>query len=99
MYAIRSYYGDNSFEKIIPITKDFEILGQYNATAFVLNITEAKIQPFYVTENIEQKESSTSIIRDEFFEINPVVNEKTSEQTFTYDETITNSEFTSYNFV
>ncbi len=85
--------GDNSFEKTIPITRDFEILGQYNATAFVLNITEAKVQPFYVTEIIEQKESSTSINSKDFFEINPVVNEKTSEPTFTYDEAITNSEF------
>jgi len=43
--------GDSSFEKTIPINNNFEILGKYNATAFVLSITEAKIQSFHLTGN------------------------------------------------
>jgi hypothetical protein len=84
--------GDNSFEKTIPITRDFEILGNYNATAFVLNITEAKIQSFYITENFESKENIQSISEESFFEINPLINEKTPEPTLTYDTTITKPE-------
>ena len=84
--------GDSSFEKTIPINNNFEILGKYNATAFVLNITEAKIQSFHLTGNFEPKENIPSINEESFFEINPLINEKTSEPTLTYDTAITEYE-------
>ena len=37
---------DDSFEKTIPINEKFQILGTYNATAFVTNVTAGKIQSF-----------------------------------------------------
>jgi len=37
---------DNTFEKIIPIDERFRIPGTYNATSFVLNMTDAKVQSF-----------------------------------------------------
>jgi hypothetical protein len=42
---------DNSFEKIISIDDKFQITGTYNATAFVLNMTEGKAQSFDVLLN------------------------------------------------
>ena len=84
--------GDSSFEKTIPIDGDFEILGRYSATAFVLNITEAKIQSFHIKGNIEQKESSSSISSGDLFNIKPAEIEKTIEPPLTYDTTISTSE-------
>jgi len=84
--------GDSSFEKTIPITKDFEVLGKYNATAFVLNITEAKIQSFHITENFESKENTPLTNKEDFFDVVLMENEKNLEPTLTYDTTITKSE-------
>ena len=83
--------GDSSFEKTIPITRDFEMLGEYNVTAFVLNITEAKIQSFLITEINGDIERSSSISGEEFFDFNPVSNEKISESTLKQDTTVDES--------
>lgn len=85
--------GDSSFEKSIPINGDFEILGKHNATAFVLNITEAKVQSFHLTENIEQKESFPTINEEYFFDTDAVINEKIQKPTLTYETKITEYEF------
>jgi len=37
---------DDSFEKAIPINEKFQVLGAYNATAFVLNMTAGMTQSF-----------------------------------------------------
>jgi len=37
---------DDSFEKAIPINEKFQVLGAYNATAFLLNITAGMTQSF-----------------------------------------------------
>lgn len=42
---------DDTFEKIIPIDSKFPISGTYNATAFILNMTEGKVQSFDVLLN------------------------------------------------
>jgi hypothetical protein len=84
--------GDSSFEKTIPITKDFEVLGKYNATAFVLNITEAKIQSFHITENFESIENTSLTNEENFFDVALTENKKNLESTLTYDTTITKSE-------
>ena len=84
--------GDSSFEKTIPITRNFEMLGEYNATAFVLNITEAKIQSFLITEISEDIEHSPLINEEEFFDLNPITNEKISESTLKKDTTVNESE-------
>jgi len=84
--------GDSSFEKTIPINNNFEILGKYNATAFVLNITEAKIQSFHITENFESKENTPLTNKEDFFDVVLMENEKNLEPTLTYDTTITKSE-------
>lgn len=46
---------DNSFEKIIEINEKFQVFGNYNATAFVTNVTEAKVASFeLLSSNIEK---------------------------------------------
>ena len=39
---------DNKFQKEIPVDSKFQISGTYNATAFVLNMTDARFKSFDV---------------------------------------------------
>ena len=52
---------DDSFEKAIPINEKFQVLGAYNATAFVLNMTAGVTQSFELVgviteENIDSND-------------------------------------------
>lgn len=50
---------DDSFEKTIPINEKFQVLGAYNATAFVLNVTAGITQSFdLVASNTEENVDS-----------------------------------------
>ena len=52
---------DNSFEKTIDINEKFEAFGSYNATSFVTNVTEGKIQSFeLLSSKIEKSDKSTT---------------------------------------
>jgi len=46
---------DNSFEKIIPIEEKFKVLGSYNATAFVLNMTAGKTLSFDIVNTVDNE--------------------------------------------
>ncbi len=46
---------DDSFEKAIPIKEKFQAIGKYNATAFVLNMTEGKTQSFDILNGVNEK--------------------------------------------
>ena len=46
---------DNSFEKIIPIKEKFQVLGSYNATAFVLNMTAGKTLSFDIVNTVDNE--------------------------------------------
>ncbi len=50
---------DNSFEKTIEINEKFQMFGIYNATGFVTNMTEGKIQSFEVVSAKIEKASDT----------------------------------------
>jgi len=43
---------DDSFEKTIPINEKFQVLGTYNATAFVLNMTAGITQSFDLVDSV-----------------------------------------------
>lgn len=46
---------NNSFEKIIPIKEKFQVLGSYNATAFVLNMTDGKTKSFDIVNTVDNE--------------------------------------------
>jgi len=52
---------DNKFQKEIPIDSKFEISGNYNATAFVLNMTDARFESFDVLGIESQKNVKTAL--------------------------------------
>lgn len=56
---------DNSFEKIIPINEKFQLIGNHNATAFVLNMTAGKTQSFNLVDILPEKELGS---KDKFSE-------------------------------
>ena len=56
---------DSSFEKAIPIEEKFQVIGTYNATAFVLNMTAGKTQSFDLLNGIHEKKIiSEDVISD-----------------------------------
>ena len=55
---------DNKFQKEIPIDSKFEISGTYNATAFVLNMTDARFQSFDVL-GIESQKNAKAVLEAE----------------------------------
>ena len=55
---------DNKFQKEIPIDSKFEISGTYNATAFVLNMTDARFQSFDVL-GIESQKNAKAVLEGE----------------------------------
>jgi len=62
---------DDSFEKVIPINEKFQVLGAYNATAFVLNMTAGITQSFELVgviteENIDSNDDL--VLTDSEFE-------------------------------
>jgi len=52
---------DNKFQKEIPIDSKFQISGTYNATAFVLNMTDARFKNFDVLGVESQKNINTIV--------------------------------------
>ena len=54
---------DNKFQKEIPVDSKFQISGTYNATAFVLNMTDARFKSFDVL-GIESQKNTNKIVSD-----------------------------------
>lgn len=52
---------DNTFEKTILLNEEFDLLGVHNVTAFVTNVTAAKIQSF---ELVSEKPEQNSAIKE-----------------------------------
>lgn len=70
-------HSNNSFEKTIPINEKFQILGTYNATSFITNVTAGKIQSFdLVSSNNEEPKEETQFFDEAYLENTP---EKTNQ--------------------
>jgi hypothetical protein len=68
---------DDSFEKAITINEKFQVLGTYNATAFVLNMTAGKTQSFdFDTSMTEKNPELDEGLLSDIEEFERVINEK-----------------------
>lgn len=84
---------DNSFEKSFFVDEKFEISGEYNATAFILNMTEAKTQPFQILEYyLPSDKSVTSELKDTL-DIKPKIDEEIFEPGVEYKPETTEQDF------
>lgn len=90
---------NNTFEKFIQIDSKFQAFGTYNTTAFVLNMTEAKVQSFDVfyesspigLSNVDNELENTDIFQENKIsesKFEPVQEEPKMEiNSLTYDDT------------